>query len=302
MPNGGEALGWLGRFADDHGPDGTPNYIVNVARSQALAVRSARHSPLVFDDPGRLRRQGYAAAEGGRSPSSAAMRRAATTPSTSCAVRPRTPPRARLWCATPGPAYRTSVDYGIGGLGADLRKVAALIQAELPTRIYYVSFRGASFDTHVHQADTHARLLMYMSDAVAGFLRDIERMIAPTTWPCSCSPSSGAASKENGSSAPTTAPPVRCSLPAKGVAGGFYGDTPSLTDLDDGNLKMTTDFRRVYASMIEGWMGMGRRLGHPQGRVRGAAALRHDVSRRTPASWAPARSGRSGRTRRNTHL
>ena len=42
----------------------------------------------------------------------------------------------------------------------------------------------------------------------------------------------------------------------KGVAGGFYGDTPDLTDLDDGNLKMTTDFRRVYASMIEGWMGM----------------------------------------------
>ena len=58
VPNGGEALGWLGRLADDHGPDGTPNYIVNVASSQSLAVRAARHSPLVFDDPGRLRRQG----------------------------------------------------------------------------------------------------------------------------------------------------------------------------------------------------------------------------------------------------
>ena len=34
----------------------------------------------------------------------------------------------------------------------------------------------------------------------------------------------------------------------------IYGDTPSLTDLDDGNLKMTTDFRRVYATMISGWM------------------------------------------------
>ncbi len=58
VPNGGEALGWLGRLADDHGPDGTPNYIVNVASSQSLAVRAARHSPLVFDDPGRLRRRG----------------------------------------------------------------------------------------------------------------------------------------------------------------------------------------------------------------------------------------------------
>ena len=40
-----------------------------------------------------------------------------------------------------------------------------------------------------------------------------------------------------------------------GVAGGMYGRHPSLTDLDDGNLKMTTDFRRVYATMIAEWLG-----------------------------------------------
>ena len=40
-----------------------------------------------------------------------------------------------------------------------------------------------------------------------------------------------------------------------GVKGGMYGAHPSLTDLDDGNLKMTTDFRRVYASMIDEWLG-----------------------------------------------
>ena len=41
----------------------------------------------------------------------------------------------------------------------------------------------------------------------------------------------------------------------KAVHGGFYGTPPSLTDLDDGNLKMTTDFRSVYATMLRGWMG-----------------------------------------------
>ena len=41
----------------------------------------------------------------------------------------------------------------------------------------------------------------------------------------------------------------------KGVKGGFYGKHPSLTDLDDGNMKMTTDFRRVYATMIDEWLG-----------------------------------------------
>jgi uncharacterized protein (DUF1501 family) len=41
----------------------------------------------------------------------------------------------------------------------------------------------------------------------------------------------------------------------KPVKGGFYGTFPSLTDLDDGNLKMTTDFRSVYATMLNAWMG-----------------------------------------------
>ena len=124
VPNGGEALGWLGRFADDHGPDGTPNYIVNVARSQALAVRSARHSPSSSTIRGacgvRVRR-----GRSGRSPSSAAMRRAATTPSTSCAARPRTPLRAPLWCATPGPATgrrSTTASAGWAPIYARLRR------------------------------------------------------------------------------------------------------------------------------------------------------------------------------------
>jgi uncharacterized protein (DUF1501 family) len=44
-------------------------------------------------------------------------------------------------------------------------------------------------------------------------------------------------------------------IAGKGVKGGLYGQPPSLTDLDDGNLKMTTDFRRVYATMTDEWLG-----------------------------------------------
>ncbi len=43
----------------------------------------------------------------------------------------------------------------------------------------------------------------------------------------------------------------------KGVRGGHYGDRPSLTELDPGdNLLYTTDFRRVYASVMEGWLAV----------------------------------------------
>ena len=58
VPNGGEPLGWLGRLADDTYDPATHNVIVNIGNSQSLAVRSGKHSPLVFDDPARFRREG----------------------------------------------------------------------------------------------------------------------------------------------------------------------------------------------------------------------------------------------------
>src|SRR5688572_4123505 len=58
VPNGGEPLGWLGRLADERYPAASRNVIVNLGNSQSLAVRSRKHSPLVFQDPARLRREG----------------------------------------------------------------------------------------------------------------------------------------------------------------------------------------------------------------------------------------------------
>src|SRR5947208_8388814 len=58
VPNGGESLGWLGRLADHTYDAKTHNMIVDVGTTQSLAVRSARHSPIVFEDPARFRREG----------------------------------------------------------------------------------------------------------------------------------------------------------------------------------------------------------------------------------------------------
>src|SRR3989442_12751679 len=58
VPNGGETRGWLGRLADQRYDAATRNVIVDLGTSQSLAVRSAKHSPLVFDDPARFRRDG----------------------------------------------------------------------------------------------------------------------------------------------------------------------------------------------------------------------------------------------------
>jgi len=152
--------------------------------------------------------------------------------------------------------YRTPVDYGSGGgLAGSLQRVAALIAADMPTRLYYVTYQGNSFDTHVQQADLHTRLLMYTADAVRGFMDDIERIGRSDDVAAMIFTEFGRRVEENGSLGTDHGTATPMFVVGKGVRGGLHGQHPSLTDLDDGNMKMTTDFRRVYATMIKEWLG-----------------------------------------------
>jgi uncharacterized protein (DUF1501 family) len=152
--------------------------------------------------------------------------------------------------------YQTPVDYGIGNaFGGDLQKVAALIAAGMPTRLYYVSYQGNSFDTHVFQTDVHSRLLMYTADAVRAFMDDLKRLGRANDVAVVMFTEFGRRVEENGSLGTDHGTATPMFIVGKGVKGGFYGRHPSLTDLDDGNMKMTTDFRRVYATAIKEWLG-----------------------------------------------
>ena len=255
VPNGGEQLGWVGRFADAFAPPDTPNAIVNIASAQSLAVRGSLHSPLVFDDPSQLRRLGSASelralrgldrASGSENRALAFLRSTAKNAADSGAL------VRDAWAG-----YSSPVDYGIGGgLAADLRKVAALVSAGLPTRVYYVAYRGNSFDTHVHQADLHSRLLMYTADAVRGFMEDLKRIGRADDVALMIFTEFGRRIEENASQGTDHGTASPMFIVGRSVRGGFYGESPSLTDTDDGNLKMTTDFRRVYSTMIAEWMG-----------------------------------------------
>jgi uncharacterized protein (DUF1501 family) len=152
--------------------------------------------------------------------------------------------------------YHTPVDYGVGGgIGTNLQRVAALIAAGLPTRLYYVTYAGNSFDTHVQQADLHSRLLMYTADAVRGFMDDLKRLGRANDVAVMMFTEFGRRVEENGSLGTDHGTATPMFVVAEGLKGGLFGRHPSLTDLDDGNMKMTTDFRRVYATMIKEWLG-----------------------------------------------
>jgi uncharacterized protein (DUF1501 family) len=255
VPNGGEALGWLGRLADaGYNPD-TNNMIVNLGNSQSLAVRSRNHSPLVFDDPARFRRDGTDAEKSAL----VELSKARTTNNSTLEFLAATAQNATEssdFVRQTSAAYRTPVDYGIGGgLGGNLQRVAALIAAGMPTRLYYVTYAGNSFDTHVQQADLHARLLMYTADAVRGFMEDIKRLGRADDVAVMMFTEFGRRVEENGSLGTDHGTATPMFIVGKGLKGGLYARHPSLTDLDDGNLKMTTDFRRVYATVIKEWLG-----------------------------------------------
>ena len=151
-------------------------------------------------------------------------------------------------------AYRSPVDYGLAPI--DLPKVAALIASDMPTRLYYTSYRTNVFDTHGYQSNLHGRLLTYASDAVAGFMEDIDRIGRGGDVVMLIFSEFGRRVPENTSLGTDHGAANLMFVVGKNVRGGQYGKRPSLTELDPGdNLIHTTDFRRVYASVIEGWLG-----------------------------------------------
>lgn len=150
--------------------------------------------------------------------------------------------------------YRSPIDYGITGL--DLPKVAALIDAGMPTRLYYTSYRNDAFDTHVFRSDTHKRLLTYASDAVYAFIRDLERIKRADDVVVMVFSEFGRRIPENVNLGTDRGTANLMFMAGAAVKGGHYGTVPSLTKLDaKDNLIFTTDFRRVYATMVSEWLG-----------------------------------------------
>jgi len=150
--------------------------------------------------------------------------------------------------------YDTPVTYPAKQLGQQLKLVAQLIDAGVSERIYYTALGG--FDTHADQSLFHPNLISELSDSLAAFHADLkhhghDKRVVVLTFS-----EFGRRVKENGSKGTDhgAAGPVFVSGGA--IKGGLHGEHPSLTDLDDGDLKFHTDFRRIYATLLDDWLGV----------------------------------------------
>jgi uncharacterized protein (DUF1501 family) len=157
----------------------------------------------------------------------------------------------RLREATNG--YQSSVTYPGSELGNQLRRAAQIISSGLPTRILYAAQGG--YDTHAAQLDQHAGLLADLSASLAAFQRDLEGLKAADRVVTLVFSEFGRRVDENASQG-TDHGAASCLfvLGAK-AKGGLYGAYPSLEKLGDGDLIFNTDFRSVYATLLDRWLG-----------------------------------------------
>jgi uncharacterized protein (DUF1501 family) len=251
-PNSGDPYGWLGRLADSLDPSGADSYIVDVEARQSLAVKARAHVPLTFFQPDRFKRDAtfdekaaLMELAGPRKPQNGVEAFLFGVAASA--------ERAQMHVQEACASYKTPVDYGLVRFG--LERVGALIAAGFPTRIYYVSYPHNAFDTHVNQADNHARLLTYTSDHISAFLADMARIGRGQDVTVMVFSEFGRRVAENANLGTDHGTASVSFIAGRNVQGGHYGAMPDLTNLDDGNMRFTTDFRRVYATMAESWMG-----------------------------------------------
>ncbi len=143
--------------------------------------------------------------------------------------------------------------YGTDAFGQGFKQIAQLIATSPQTRVIYFSAGG--FDTHARQADAHAKLMKGFSDAISAFQKEMEACGKADKVTTLVFSEFGRRSYENASGGTDHGAAAPMMLIGKNVKGGLYGPIPDLSDLADGDLKFAIDFRQVYATTLDHWMG-----------------------------------------------
>ena len=245
--------GWVGRLcAELYGEAAHPSRLVNVGSRIPYSLHSLQHPAASFRVPA-----GYRWIEGGEelagmepespessghSPLEAIRGVMHDARSSSAAIR-----QAAL-------RYRPRVEYPGDVFADSLRVAAALIQGRIGTRVISVELGG--FDTHNDQRGRHDALMRTLDGALSAFLDDLHGTDAGPRTVVLAFSEFGRRAAENGSRGTDHGKAGPVFLAGEPVRGGLYGESPSLEDLDeDGDPRFSTDFRSVYATLIDGWFG-----------------------------------------------
>ncbi|MBK1883077.1 DUF1501 domain-containing protein [Luteolibacter pohnpeiensis] len=148
--------------------------------------------------------------------------------------------------------HKTKVRYDGTPIARNLNLVARMVAGGMPTRVYYVSHGG--FDTHNQQVNSHDRLLGQLDSALKSFFSDLKEQGNADRVTLMTFSEFGRRVSEN-ASAGTDHGKASCMFVAgPSIQSGLHGVYPSLTDLSEGDLRHSVDFRSVYATVLEDWL------------------------------------------------
>ena len=151
--------------------------------------------------------------------------------------------------------YSSAVEYANNPIAQSMKSIAQVLTADIGTRVFYT--QHGSFDTHAAELDTHTKLWTETSDAIGDFMEDmkehnLEDDVLVLVWS-----EFGRRIKDN--SAGTDHGSGGTAFVIGGtVNGGLYGDYPSLKETDqlEGDLHFNNDFRSIYSTIAERWLGV----------------------------------------------
>lgn len=148
----------------------------------------------------------------------------------------------------------SAASYPSTNLGNSFKTIASLIFSDINTKVYYLSH--GSFDTHVNQPNQQQRLFTEMNDAVAAFVNDLKKNNRFQDVMLVTFSEFGRRVAQNASNGTDHGTANNMFLLSGGLKQkGILNPLPDLTDLQDGDLKHKVDFKEVYATLLDKWLG-----------------------------------------------
>ncbi|MDB5085715.1 MAG: hypothetical protein JWN30_2601 [Bacilli bacterium] len=147
----------------------------------------------------------------------------------------------------------TGVTYPKSNFSSQLQMVSKMMLGGSNSQIFYTSLGG--FDDHANEKTAHQQTLADLGNSLAAFYQDLTAANLQDRVVIVCWSEFGRRVKENGSGGTDHGTAAPMFVIGGRVKGGLYGEAPSLTQLDNGDLKYQIDFRSVYATVIDQWIG-----------------------------------------------
>ncbi len=261
--------GWIGRLADvAFQGSQDPNLVVHIGTKVPFSLTAAVHRPIAFNTPESYRWVGAKREVEALEAAALCEKEAPIVPESPTAGGPNEgrdralsrlrktlleAQRSSREVRDAASRYVPRAPYPATPLSGSLATVSALITGGLSTRIY--SVQTAGFDTHVNQKATHDRLIADLSASVSAFFKDLDHYKVSDRVVVVAYSEFGRRLAENGSFGTDHGVAGPLFVMGRPVSGGFHSKHPSMTKLDNGDLVHTIDFRQVYASLIDDWIG-----------------------------------------------